>query len=162
MGVACRFGCVSQFGVIGGPHDTSAGGVTTGTSRRARAATLVGVAAATGYVFLADPDNGGAYPLCPSRTLFGIDCPACGGLRGTNALLHGRVAEALDHNLLLPLLLGFMAVALGLWLLPLVGRGAPTIRAPRWLTFAAIGLFAAFTLVRNLPVDGLEFLASDA
>ena len=42
-----------------------------------------------------DPDKGGAYPLCPSKALFGVDCPACGGLRGTNALLHGRIGEAL-------------------------------------------------------------------
>jgi hypothetical protein len=130
--------------------------------RRVRAATAAGLAAVTGYVYLADPDRGGAYPLCPSRTLFGIDCPACGGLRGTHALLHGRVTEALDHNLLLPVYLGVLAVVLGLWLLPLVRRTGWTLHPPRWLVVGAISVMVAYGVVRNLPFAGLEFLASDA
>ncbi|HEY3143753.1 MAG TPA: DUF2752 domain-containing protein, partial [Acidimicrobiales bacterium] len=91
------------------------------TGRVKRFAGAAGLAAATGYVFLLDPDKGGVYPLCPSRVLFGIDCPLCGGLRGTNALLHGRIGEALNHNLLLPLYLGVAAVAMTLWMLPVIG-----------------------------------------
>ena len=54
---------------------------------------LAGLAAAVGavaYVGLADPGSGvHPYPACPSRLLLGLDCPACGGLRGTHDLLHG-------------------------------------------------------------------------
>lgn len=123
---------------------------------------LAGVTAATGYVFLTDPDRGGAYPLCPSRTLLGIDCPMCGGLRGTHALLHGRIGEALDHNLLLPGVLGAMAVVFGLWLLPLVGRPARSVPMPRWLAAGIVTLLVAYGVARNLPFEGLEYLASDA
>jgi hypothetical protein len=131
-------------------------------SRGLRAAALAGVTAVTGYVFLLDPDQEGAYPLCPSRTLLGLDCPLCGGLRGTHALLHGRVGEALDHNVLLPGVLAVLAVMLGLWLLPLVGRPARRLPVPRWLGVAALALLIAFGVARNLPVDGLQYLASDA
>lgn len=134
----------------------------TGAARRTRLATLAGLSAVTGYVFLLDPDKGGVYPLCPSRTLFGIDCPACGGLRGTNALLHGRIAEALDHNLLLPFFLGFLAVVLGLWLLPLVGRAERKLPIPRWLAVTAIAVAVAFTVARNLPFPVFDYLASEA
>lgn len=130
--------------------------------RATRALTLAALAAATGLVALVDPEGGGPYPPCPSRTLFGLDCPGCGGLRGTHDLLHGHVLSALDHNLLLPAVLAVLATMLGLWLLPLVGRPARTLRPPRWATTAAMASVAAFTVLRNLPVPGLEWLASGA
>jgi hypothetical protein len=139
---------------------TAAPAVDAGQGRVGRALTLAGFTAFTGYVYLLDPDKGGAYPLCPSRVLLGLDCPACGGLRGTNALLHGRVREALDHNLLLPLLLGAVAVGLGSWMLPLIGRPERHLRVPRWLVVTLGAVVVAFTVARNLP--GFDFLASDA
>jgi Protein of unknown function (DUF2752) len=126
----------------------------------ARWATLAAVAGATAYVGVVDPAGRGAYPLCPSRALFGIDCPACGGLRGTHDLLRGHVGQALDHNLLLPGFLAVLGVALALWLLPLVGRPAGALRFPRWATVGAAALVAAFTVARNLPLAPLELLAS--
>jgi len=130
-------------------------------SRRVRLATLAGMTAVTGYVAAADPEQGGLYTRCPSRTLLGIDCPACGGLRGTHDLLNGQVGEALDHNLFLPALLGVMAVGFALWLLPLAGRQAPALKPSRWLLGGAVVALVAFTVARNLPVPALEFLASD-
>jgi hypothetical protein len=114
----------------------------------------------TAYVGLVDPSGGGAYPLCPSRVVFGIDCPACGGLRGTHDLLNGDIVSALDHNLLLPVLLAVFGVAFALWLRPLVGRPARAVRLPRWVTVAGIAVAVGFAVLRNLPVSGLEFLAS--
>jgi hypothetical protein len=126
----------------------------------ARWATLAAVAGTTAYVGLVDPSGSGVYPLCPSRVLFGVDCPACGGLRGTHDLLGGHVGQALDHNLLLPPFIAVLGVALALWLLPLVGRPAGTLRLPRWATVGAVALVAAFTVARNLPLAPLEFLGS--
>jgi hypothetical protein len=127
---------------------------------RVRWATLAAVAGATAYVGLVDPSGRGVYPLCPSRMVFGVDCPACGGLRGTHDLLRGHVGQALDHNLLLPGFLAVLGLALALWLLPLVGRPAGTLRLPRWATVGAVALVAAFTGARNLPLAPLEFLGS--
>lgn len=122
--------------------------------------TLAAVAAATAYVGLVDPSRGGVYPLCPSRLLLGIDCPACGGLRGTHELLQGHVGRALDHNLLLPGFIAVLGVVLAMWLLPLVGRPAGTLTVPRWAKIGTVAVVAAFTVARNLPVGSLEFLAS--
>ena len=131
-------------------------------SRASRWAVLGGLTALTGYVYLADPDKTGAYPQCPSRALLGIDCPACGGLRGTNALLHGRITEALDHNLLLPGFIGFIAVVVGLWVLPLVGKPERRLQLPRWLWTTLGAVVVAFAVTRNLPIDALHVLRSDA
>ena len=121
---------------------------------------LAGLAAATAYVWAVNPSGHGVYPQCPSRILFHVDCPACGGLRGTHDLLHGNVRAALDHNLLLPAYLAAIAVVMGLWLLPLVGRPARTVHLPRWAWIATAVVLVAFTVIRNLPVAGLRFLDS--
>jgi len=117
---------------------------------RSRWAGALMVAALTAYVFLVDPARGGLYPRCPSRLLLGIDCPFCGGLRGTHDLLHGDIAGALDHNLLLPAYLIALVVALA----------RPSVRPPRWAWVTAAAVVVAFTLARNLP--GFDYLASGA
>src|SRR5690606_29933893 len=50
---------------------------------------LVGVLGLAACVLLAvrDPNAPGSYGFCPSRALFGIDCPGCGLMRGTHALV---------------------------------------------------------------------------
>lgn len=130
--------------------------------RRGRIVGFAATIAATATVALVDPGRSTVFPPCPSRTLLGLDCPACGGLHGTHDLLHGRVGEALDHNLLLPGLLLALGMALVWWMVPLTGRPTPVWRVPRWLTATAIAVVVAFTVARNLPVDALTFLASDA
>jgi hypothetical protein len=112
-------------------------------------------------VYLADPNQrDSVYPRCPSQLLLGLDCPACGGLRGTHALLRGHVPEALDNNLLLPFMLGAIAVGLGSYLLPLIGRPERLPHLPRWLSVVVVVAVVAFTVARNLP--GFDYLASDA
>ena len=64
-------------------------------------AATMGATLAAGTVYLIDPNVPGHYPGCPTRAVFGVDCPACGALRGTHDLLHGNVAGAADRNLLL-------------------------------------------------------------
>jgi len=112
------------------------------------------------YVALVDPARRGLYPRCPSRLLLGLDCPFCGGLRGTHDLLHGDLAGALDHKLLLPAYLVAAAVLGVCYLLPLTGRAAPRVRLPRWTLIGAAAVVVTFTLARNLP--GLDYLASGA
>lgn len=125
-----------------------------------RVAGLITAGAAVAYVGLVDPATRGVYPPCPSRLLLSVDCPGCGGLRGTHDLLHGDVAGALDHNLLLiPFLamLGYLG-----WRLLVDGpRNFALPRIPRWAIVAAAVVVVAFTVARNLPVAGLEYLASD-
>ena len=78
--------------------------------------TAAGVLAASAYVFAVDPNEPGHYPLCPTQWLLGIDCPACGMLRGTHDLLHGDIAGAADHNLLLFAVLPALVILWALWM----------------------------------------------
>lgn len=142
------------------PHAEHPGVRLSARGRTGRIAGLAASVAVTLTVALSDPSGSRLFPPCPSRTLLGLDCPACGGLRGTHDLLGGRIGDALDHNLLLPGLLLALAAGLAIWLAPLAGRAVPAWRPPRWLTGAAVGVLAAFTVARNLPVDALTFLAS--
>ena len=118
------------------------------------------VGLATAYVAWQDPNGDGAYPLCPTHSLLGIDCPGCGGLRATNALLHGDILGAADHNVLALVLLPLMAIMFVRWVLVQFGMDIPRLTWPRafaWLTPAVV---IAFTVARNIPVQGLSWFGS--
>ena len=144
-----------------GPGAASAAPAPAPVRRRARWAALLAGAASIAYVGLVDPGRASSlYPPCPSRALFGLDCPGCGGLRGTHDLLHADISGALDHNLLLPFLLVAVAYGAALALGPAFGRTIRPLRPPRWAVVTGAVVLGAFTVLRNLPVGGLEFLAS--
>jgi len=53
--------------------------------------------------FLVDPndiESGKVFlsPTCPTKSLFGRECPTCGMTRGFAALSHGRFTEAMRYN----------------------------------------------------------------
>ena len=109
--------------------------------------------AAVGVVAVRDPDTAGSYGFCPLLRFTGLDCPFCGGLRGTHDLLHGNLAGALDHNLLLPLYLGVLLALVAV---------ASSERASRWfnqwragrgrfVVWLLVGVVLVFFVVRNLP-----------
>jgi len=137
------------------------GGAPTPASAWRRVAAVTAGLAAVAYVGIGDPGGGpGVFPPCPSRTLLGLDCPGCGGLRGTHDLLHGDVVGALDHNLLLPFLLAILAYAGLTVIAPLFGRQVRPLRPPRWALVVGAVVLVTFMVLRNLPVAGLEFLGS--
>lgn len=73
------------------------------------------VLAASALVYAVDPGMPGRYPVCPTQYLFGVDCPACGMLRGTHDLLHLNLAGAADHNVLMFALYPLVVVMWVLW-----------------------------------------------
>jgi hypothetical protein len=131
-------------------------------SRRLPAVTLASAVAGCALLAAVDPDRSGIFPECPTRLLLGMDCPACGTLRGLHALLRGRVLEALDHNVLL-----IVAVPLAIVLLlgrvaPLVGRPARAVAIQPRLQVVLIGVAVAFAITRNLPFSAVAVLGSGA
>jgi hypothetical protein len=138
--------------------------VTTAPARRhatTRWAWVAGGVGAVGVLALRDPNTAGSYGFCPLLATTGLDCPFCGGLRGTYALLHGDVATAIDHNALLPLFLG-VALVLAVSAFVRAGQtedtGAVTTTGRRplaarsatlWWTLGIVA--AVFLVVRNLP-----------
>ncbi|WP_078900960.1 DUF2752 domain-containing protein [Actinacidiphila yeochonensis] len=114
-------------------------------------AVLGAVAAAFAYVGAVDPDRPGHYPLCPLRYYTGLNCPACGGLRGAHALVHGQLRAGLRCNALAVAGYAAFAVVWTVWAVR-SARGlpyAPVLRpgARRALVVVAV----VFTVVRNLP-----------
>jgi hypothetical protein len=126
-----------------------------------RWAWAAGGAATLGLLWTRDPNPAGSYGFCPLRALTGLDCPFCGGLRGTYALMHGDVATALDHNLLLPLFLGVaMVLAVRAW--ARTGRSSGKVEAsvgparsvagvPVAVWWALVAVTALYFVVRNVP-----------
>lgn len=124
-----------------------------------RALLLGGGAVVAGGVLLWVPSVLGVsvIPPCPFRVLTGMDCPFCGGTRGTQALLSGDLAGAADFNMLVPLLALAAVVGAGWWLLSrrLDGVsfepvGAVAASQTTWLVVA--GVLVTFWVVRNLPM----------
>lgn len=110
--------------------------------------TAAGLAAAAGVVALADP-RVNHVPLCPLRSLLGLDCPFCGGLRAVASLARGRVAEAAGYNLVLT---AALPVAVVLWLVWIrQRRDGRRLTAPRWAFPAAVVGLTVFAILRNLP-----------
>lgn len=130
------------------PSPTRSTSLRRGRSTWRIGAWAVGGAAAAGLLLARDPNTPGAYGVCPLRALTGLDCPLCGGLRGTHALLQGDVGAALDFNLLLPL---FLLVGAVLAVSAARGRSLTGPRGSRWLWGGVLVATVLFGVVRNLP-----------
>lgn len=105
--------------------------------------------------------------LCASQSVFGVDCPFCGGMRCVNALTRGDWLAAADHNVLLAVALPLVAVGLLVWLWrSWRGRTTPvpwpsSARASIALGAVVVVVLAAFTVARNVGGPAwVDWLAS--
>jgi hypothetical protein len=128
--------------------------VTTGLTSRLRAPAVVaraGAALAAAHV-VRDPPVGGSWGRCPFLLLTGVPCPACGGLRATNDLLHGQLADAVHSNLYAVGSAGLAMVAFAVWTVAAAsGRPVPLRRHSTTLLVAWFVGLVVFGLVRLLP-----------
>lgn len=121
----------------------------------APALTLLGGSAALTYLAVVDPNEPGHYPLCPTRALFGIDCPGCGLLRGTHELVTGNIAAALDNNLMLLVIVPLLAVLWVRWAVRSWRGTSPEVtyrrfrRRNAWIIAGLVAMLV-FGVVRNL------------
>lgn len=101
--------------------------------------------------------------MCPTQLLFGVDCPACGALRGTHALLHGDVAGSVDHNILLPLAIVALAVFGARWFVRAWRGEVPAVTQQQFrrrnvVLVVTMAAFIVFGVVRNF----VPYLSSGA
>ncbi|WP_245672967.1 DUF2752 domain-containing protein [Aldersonia kunmingensis] len=107
----------------------------------AAAAALAGVA----VLRVRDPHVSGSYGFCPFHELTGWWCPACGGLRATNALAQGDVLASLSSNVfVVPLILGAVLA----WVMWVSGRPV-RYRPGRIALIVTVAVLLVFTVVRN-------------
>jgi hypothetical protein len=120
-----------------------------GVSRRALYASLATGAVFAGglaYTGIVDPHNrASVFPVCPFKLLTGWNCPACGGLRMTNDLLHLDLGAAVVDNVFL--LVGVPAL-LG-WVLWRQRTKTPVMTVPAGVVIVVATLM--WMVVRNLP-----------
>nr|WP_200799460.1 DUF2752 domain-containing protein [Williamsia sterculiae] len=116
----------------------------------------VGVAAAAGCaaIWFADPTTpGGIIPVCPTKALFGIDCPGCGGCRMIYALLHGDVPAALHYNAVALVGVVLLMTAYVTWIVGRVrGRRLPGWQHLRYAPAVTLVVIAVWFVIRNIPV----------
>lgn len=133
---------------------TQAGAVERVSVDRAAATVLTVAAGGVALLMVMPPGDGAVYPACPFLALTGLDCPFCGGLRGTYALVHGDVAAALDHNILVPFWALLVAVG-GAWWAVRRLRGPVVVnwsaRVQRMVLTGSLVMLGVFWVVRNLP-----------
>ncbi|OGQ10750.1 MAG: hypothetical protein A2138_25965 [Deltaproteobacteria bacterium RBG_16_71_12] len=110
---------------------------------------LGGLVALAGlYAF--NPSAGSWFPPCPWLWLTGWQCPGCGVLRGTHALLHGELAVAWGLNPLWCVLGPTLGAAL-LWSCARsFGVPLPALRVPRAGMWGMLLAVVAFGVLRNL------------
>ncbi len=119
----------------------------------------LGFVCSLGALFYINPATSGVFPDCPSRVLFGVDCPACGGIRGTYSLLRGDVSSAINHN---ALLLGLYPTLIVFWVLWVLRTWKQwdvyAIFRPysRIIVGAGFLILMGFTVLRNV-IPGLEW-----
>lgn len=116
--------------------------------------TLAACGAALAYVAAVDPNQPGHYPLCPTRALFGIDCPGCGLMRSTHDLVTGNISGALDHNVLVVVLVPLAIVLWLRWLLRCWRGESPRVtygqfRRRNLIMVACLIAVLAFGIIRN-------------
>jgi hypothetical protein len=123
--------------------------------RRVAAPALVvgGLAAATLALHVRDPHVQNSWGLCPLWGMFGLYCPACGGLRAVNDLSNGDLLGAARSNVVLVALVPVVVWVLARWLAA-AWRGQsyrPAVVGSRTLGIGLAVALVVFTVLRNLP-----------
>lgn len=109
---------------------------------------LVGCA----YLAAHDPNDPDVLmPLCPTKLLTGLDCPACGGLRMVRGLVTGHWSAAVHDNAVLLACLPLVAYAWVRWLVAGMRGQAYTLTISKRGACAILAVAAVWTVVRNLP-----------
>lgn len=105
---------------------------------------------ATAVLRVRTPYAPGSYGVCPSVALFGVWCPACGGLRAVHELAALDVGAAFAMNPLFVLSVPALVALWVWWLLGTLGRVRP-VRLSVGTAWASLVVLAVFGLARNVP-----------
>lgn len=149
---------------VGQPAAAAEAETPPGVSARLRAVLSRGLAAPVGtaalavaaatVIYLGNPtDSHNHLPVCPSKLLFGIDCPGCGSLRMIYSLLHGDLPAALHYNAVAVVALPLLGWS---WLTWTRARARGQVRPRswqhwRWSPTIVLVVVLTWGVLRNLP-----------
>ena len=122
---------------------------------------MLALALGAAVLFTHAPREAGPYPPCLIHRSTGLFCAGCGSTRAMHALLHGRVWAAFRYNALMVVAVPVVAVAFVRYTRRVFAHPAPRPRRipPTWCVAALLVLLIAYTVLRNLPVRPLNWLA---
>jgi hypothetical protein len=122
---------------------------------------LAGLAAFAAYgLAVVPPTVDSWYPGCMFHRLTGLHCPGCGLTRAAHAALNGHLAQALAYNLLAPIIVGVVGLAMtqATWHM-LWGTSPRYTRLWNWVLIGLGVVLVVFGIVRNIPVYPFTLLA---
>lgn len=107
------------------------------------------------YTLAMNPTVSGAdsQPTCVLKLLTGFDCPGCGGTRAMWYMLHGNLAAAARNNLPFVFATPFVLYLFLAWTMQTVTkkRKLPPLRISNVAIVGFVGVWLAFSILRNLP-----------
>lgn len=115
------------------------------------AMTVGTLALATIALHVRDPHDQGSWGICPTKALFGVSCPGCGGLRAVNDLSNFKILDAASSNLLFVASLPLIAYVFARWSIGRwTGRPWDPSQRARNVSAVVVGvLLVAFAIARN-------------
>jgi len=121
---------------------------------------VAGLLTSAAVLFWFDPTQHAFYPQCLFHQLTGWNCPGCGTLRASHALLHGHILVALRDNLLFVCAIPFAAYHFFRHTVSwAAGRPLPMPKFRPIHLVALVGLLVIFAVLRNIPVAPFTLLS---
>ncbi|TDC82277.1 DUF2752 domain-containing protein [Micromonospora sp. KC606] len=117
-------------------------------------AALCCVGMGVAYTLVSDPTRSApdAAPSCLLKLTTGLDCPGCGGTRALWYVLHADLPAAARHHVVFVFALPFLAYLFVAWAgNQAFGWRLPELRISPAMIGGFLGLWLAFSVVRNLP-----------
>ena len=110
------------------------------------------------YIYFVPPTEGGIHIQCISRLLLHANCFSCGMTRFVYFAMHGDFASAFQYNFFGPLILLVLAIVYFYFIRwAFVNKPFPNV--PLWIVWVFLSFVLVYSVLRNLPIDALAFLA---
>ncbi len=103
------------------------------------------------------PGNNPFYPPCFFKKWTGFDCAGCGSTRACYQLMHGNIAQAADHNIMLLLFIPVIVIGIVNVFTARMQVAWQHLNKP----MIVLWLILLFWLLRNIPVFPFIWMHSD-
>lgn len=115
------------------------------------------------YYYYNDPEvasGEGLFLRCPFHLVTGLHCPGCGSQRAAHDLLHFRIGEALQHNVMMVVV---VLVILSKGYAIISKRFFPkyyyNLGHKSYFTIGLVSIVFAYWILRNVPIAPFTSLA---
>ena len=124
----------------------------------------LGFAVVLWVVMLIPPSEHSFYPKCTLHSTTGLHCPGCGMTRSLHSFLNGDFEQAIAYNVLAPIVLPILGIALfrslwaWVWDSP-IPKSVPTARWRGYIPWVLGTIVVLFLILRNIPAYPFNLLA---